>query len=524
MMDSLIVENAALKAELSEVKQKLSWLTEQLSSSRRKLYGVSSEKSRYDGISVQPCLFPEIKPDTIVMTGNQSADAAAETKQLGRVKPKKRGEMSTRLPASLPVKVVECMLPDNSQGCAECGSLMHVIGKELVRRELVFTPAKAGITEYWRYAYGCRSCENNAETAAIVKAPVPAPLIKGAMCAPETVAHIAAEKCVMGSPLYRQEQNWRRSGIPITRQTMASWLIRCSEDYLEPVFDRLHQRLLLNQVLHSDDTVFQVLKTPGKPAQSESRMWMYRTSVDAEHPVVLFEYQPDRKKERPQEFLEGFSGYLITDGYAAYHSLPENIVVVGCFAHARSYFSDALKCLKVEDRSESLALIGKTYCNKLFDLEREIKDETFQERFMIRKEKATPILDEFHAWLESVLPHVSSKSKIGSAVNYALNQWKYLIRYLLDGRIEISNNRGERSVKPFVINRKNFLFADTVAGARAAAVLHSLTETAKENNLSPFEYLSYILRSAAAGNIRQDAELLERLMPENVPESCRAAL
>ena len=169
-----------------------------------------------------------------------------------------------------------------------------------------------------------------------------------------------------------------------------------------------------------------------------------------------------------------------------------------------------------------MAFIGKDYCDKIFAIDRDIKEKTFSERYEIRKQKATPVLEKFHVWLESVSTYVAPKSKLGKAIGYALNQWNYLIRYLLDGRLECSNNRAERSVKPFVINRKNFLFATSVAGARAAAVLHSLTETAIENGLNPFEYLSYVLRTAAGANIREDAELLKNLLPENVPKSCYA--
>ncbi|MCL1984921.1 MAG: IS66 family transposase [Betaproteobacteria bacterium] len=519
-MDSLIIENAVLRAELSEVKGKLAYFMELLSSSRRKQFGVSSEKSIYDGIFAQPELFPNNQTEVHVF-GSEAADEAPPAP---KNKPIKKGEMNTRLSAGLPIETVECVLPDDEQGCPQCGEQMHVIGKEIVRRELKFTPAEATIIEYVRYTYGCRPCERAETEAQLVKAPMPPQLIKGSMCAPETVAHIAAEKCVMGAPLYRQEQDWRRKGIPITRQTMASWLIRCSEDYLEPIYEELHRRMLLGDLLHSDDTIFQVLREPGKPAQSESRMWLYRTSCDVEHPIVLYDYQPDRSKERPREFLAGFSGYLLTDGYTAYHTLPENIVVVGCLAHVRSKFTDALKCLKEAERPGSLALEGKKYCDHLFDLERDIKDEPFSERFKLRNEKASPILNEFRIWLDAVSPHISSKSKLGTAVGYAMNQWKYVIRYLLDGRIECSNNRGERSIKPFVINRKNFLFADSVAGARAAAVLHSMTETAKESSLDPYEYLSYVFRNARASNIRGDADLLEKLLPENAPQSCRARL
>jgi hypothetical protein len=326
----------------------------------------------------------------------------------------------------------------------------------------------------------------------------------------------------MGSPLARQERHWNRLGIPITRQTMANWLIRCSQDYFEPIYTELHRLLLLQTLLYSDDTVLQVLREPGKPPQSESRMWLYRTGADAGRQIILYEYQPDRKKERPRDFLDGYIGYLVCDGYAAYHSLPDNIIVIGCLAHVRSKFVDALKCLKAKDQKGSLALTGKAYCDKLFDIDRDLAGKPFDERYEARMVKASPVLGEFHTWLESVSQYVAKKSKLGNAVTYALNQWKYVIRYLLDGRIECSNNRSERSIKPFVISRKNFLFATSVEGARAAAVLHSLTETAMENGLNPFEYLAYVLRSASAGNVRDDAELLQNLLPHNAPDSCKA--
>jgi transposase len=520
-IESLLTENAVLKAELAEVNRKLSWFMEQLLSNRRKLYGQSSEKSVYNNGAVQLRLFPEEESGVVVTEIGGAVDGSAGTAQPQKKKPRKRGEMSTRLPANLPVETIECILPEDGRECPECGGLTHDMGRDLARRELKIIPAKAVITEYWRHAYSCRGCEKTAETVPVIKAPLPPQVIKGAMCAPETVAHIIVEKCVMGSPLYRQEKSWRQKGIPITRQTMANWLIRCSEDYFEPVYAELHRRLCLHQCLNVDETTFQVLKEPGKPAQSDSRMWLYRTGIDAEHPIVLYDYQPDRRQERPREFLAGFSGYIMTDGYSAYHNLPESIIVVGCFAHVRSKFVDALKCLKEKDQPGSLALTGKEYCDKLFDIDREIQEKSYKERYEIRNKKAAPVLDEFHAWLESVRQYASTKSKLGIAVGYALNQWKYLIRYLLDGRLECNNNRAERSIKPFVINRKNFLFADSVAGARTAAVLHSLTETAMENGLNPFEYLSYVLRSAAAGNIRADADLLNRLLPEYAPEFCR---
>lgn len=285
---------------------------------------------------------------------------------------------------------------------------------------------------------------------------------------------------------------------------MVNWLIRCSEDYLEPIYDELHRKLLHHKFLHSDGTVFQVLREPVKTPQSQSQMWIYMTSGDAAHPIVLYDYQPDKTKERPRDFLQGFTGYLMTDGCSSYQSLPDDIVVVGCFAHVRRKFNDALKVLHVKDREGSNALTGKQYCDELFRIEREMDAQSFEERYTIRNERSAPVLKNFRLWLLSVQPLIAPKSAIGKAVNYALNQWKYLERILLDGRIEISNNRCERSVKPFVINRKNFLFATSVAGGRAAAILHSITETAKDNGLNPFEYLVYIFKTAAGINLRNN--------------------
>jgi len=515
---ALKAENSALRSENAEINTKLNWIMEQLSSNKRKMFGSSSDKSVYDFNGAQVGLFNDNFVEVPIIETEGSAESLSSKKQ-----PKKSGEMGSRLPADLPVEIVECVLTGDKRDCPEGHGPMNAIGKELVRRELKMIPAKAIIKEIWRYSYLCKICDDvTTESASIVKAELPPQVIKGSMCAPETLAHIIVEKCIMGSPLYRQEAAWKRIGIPITRQTMANWSIRGSEDYLEPIYDNLHQKLIQHMFLHSDSTNFQVLKEPGRPAQSQSQMWLYRTSGDAEHPIVLYDYQEDKKQERPRDFLAGFSGYLMTDAFSSYQCLPEEIILVGCLAHVRAKFADALKVIKKdEDRVGSLALVGKQFCDDLFDIDSGLKDKSYDERHTVRNEEAFPVLEKFHTWLLSVQPFVAPQSKIGKAVNYAINQWKYVIRYLLDGRIECSNNRAERSIKPFVINRKNFLFADSVAGARAAAVLHSLTETAKENHLNPHEYLSYIFRTAAGVDLRQNPDLVTALLPENAPPECR---
>ncbi|MDL2327288.1 IS66 family transposase, partial [Ruminococcaceae bacterium OttesenSCG-928-A11] len=199
-----------------------------------------------------------------------------------------------------------------------------------------------------------------------MKTPISTPVIKGSFASPQAIAHIAVQKYVMCVPLYRQEQEWKRAGILLSRQTMSNWLLRASQDWLFPVYNALRRLMLSLDVLHADESVLQVLHEDGKTAQSQSRMWLYRTSGDAAMPIVLFEYQPDRAAKRAAAFLEGFKGYLHTDGYEGYHGLPEDILVVGCWAHARRKFDEALKSVTKEQQIGSGALHGKQICDRLF--------------------------------------------------------------------------------------------------------------------------------------------------------------
>jgi hypothetical protein len=332
----------------------------------------------------------------------------------------------------------------------------------------------------------------------------------------------------MGIPLYRQEQEWKRQGISLSRQTMSNWIIKATEDYLEPIYNGMREILFSCDTLHVDETILQVLRELDKTAQSKSYMWLYRTSRynkyshELKYPIVLYEYQPDRKAKRPTEFLKGYKGYLHTDGYEVYHGLPKDIIVVGCWAHARRKFDEALKVLPEKDREGSNILRGKRYCDALFDLERDFAEMTADERFLKRQELSKPLVNEFFEWLISL--NTVPKTPIGVAAGYALGQRKYLENYLLDGRLEISNNRAERSIKPFVIGRKNFLFANTPRGAKASAIMYSVIESAKESGLKPFEYLVHIFTKAPGLDIRNNINFLELVMPYTAPVSCKVLI
>ena len=262
----------------------------------------------------------------------------------------------------------------------------------------------------------------------------------------------------------------------------------------------------------------QVLREPGKAAQSKSYMWLYRTGSDAEHPIVLYEYKDSRRAENAKAFLKGFSGYLHADGYAGYHKLQPEIAVVGCWAHARRKFDDALNAVPVKERSGCMALKGLEFCNHLFSIEKRLEDLPPEERYEQRLSQAKPVLDALWRWTRTIA--AVPKSSLGKALHYLEEQWPYLCRYLEDGRLEISNNRAERSIKPFATDRKNFLFSNTPGGAQGSAVIFTLIETAKENGLDPFRYLTYVLTEAPAlASVGED--WVAKLMPASAPAECR---
>lgn len=485
---------------INELEQQIKWLMSQIRLAKHKQFGVSSEQTNVD----QMDLFNEAEV---------TADLAAPEPSLTEVKAhyRKKTRLTTdMLPDDLPVEVIEHELPEDGRICPDCSGELHTMGRE-TREELRLIPAKAVIVRHVRHVYTCRNCEETSEHTPFVKADMPEPVIKGGFASPEAIAHIASQKFMMASPLYRQEQEWKQNGIRLSRQTMSNWLIKASADWLEPIYGEMKRRLCGHDVLHGDETVLQVLKEPGKTAQSKSYMWLFRTSGEAKHQIVLYDYQPDRKYTHAKEFLKGFSGYLHADGYDGYHKLPENITVVGCWAHLRRRFFDAMKTLPRDKQPDSNAAKGVAYCDRLFKLEKQFALLAPEERLKERERQSRPLVDKFYDWIGHL--NALPQTLLGKAAYYAHSQRQYLERYLQDGRLEISNNRAERSIKPFVIGRKNWLFSNTPNGARASAVYYSLIVTARENGLNPFEYLSWIFTNAPNLGKPGYASAIEDLLP-----------
>ncbi|MGL5512291.1 MAG: IS66 family transposase, partial [Sporomusa sp.] len=281
----------------------------------------------------------------------------------------------------------------------------------------------------------------------------------------------------------------------------------------------LKQELLTRSVLHADETTVEVLCEPGRPAQADSYMWVYRTSGDTNRSIVLYDYQEGRSGQFAKNYLSGFTGYLHTDGWNGYHKLEAaGITLCGCWAHARRKFNEALVGAGTK-QADSPEGIGLAYCNQLFAVEKKAEQMTPEDRHELRQKESKPILEAFYQWVEAYWTNTLPQSLLGKALKYAQNQQKYLLAFLSDGRIELSNNRAERSIKPFVIGRKNWLFCNTPGGAKSSAAIYSLIQTAMENGLNPQAYIEYVFKQIQR---RNDSDI-GKMLPwsEEIPESCK---
>jgi transposase len=513
-IESLQKQCVTLQHTVDELKLKLAWYEEKLRLSQARRFGASSERSTGD--SVQLSLFDEAEAE-VEAHPESLEEPALETITYKRKKQKGQRDDALK---DLPVERVEYRLSEEEQICNACGHLTHEMSTE-VRRELKIIPPQVRVVEHVRVVYGCRHCEKTGIETPIVTAPMPNPVLPGSLASPSAIAYVINKKYVEGMPLYRLEQQFDRQGITLSRQTLANWVIQGTDRWLRLLYDRLHEHLLERKYLHADETPLQVLKEPDRAAETKSYMWLYRSGRDGP-PIVLYEYQPTRAREHPMRFLTGFKGYLHVDGYAGYHDFPD-VTFVGCFAHARRKYDESLKALPASDRDRpSAAKTGLEYCNRLFAIERGIKTLSAQERYETRLAQSRPVLDAYFAWVEEQGGQVLPKSSIGQAIGYSKNQRTRLEAYLHDGNLEIDNNRAERSIKPFVMGRKAWLFACTPRGASASAMAYSIAETAKENHLNPFAYLQYLFEQLPNVDVK-DPAVLDSLLPwsEQLPDDVR---
>lgn len=392
---------------------------------------------------------------------------------------------------------------------------MHRMGEAI--SEQLHIEVKATVLQHVRFKYACRHCERTALHTPIMIAPMPAQPLPGSVATSSTLALVLASKYVDGTPLYRLEQALARANVSISRGALGNWVIRSVDLHLLRLYEALKQKLRSQPLVHGDETWVQVLKEDGRDAQAKSFMWAYRSGRDSEQPIVVFDYQPGRGQQHPQAFLGDYRGLLMSDGYDAWRTLG-GAIHLGCMAHARRKFTDALKARK---KPGGPALQALKFFEALYEVERLARQtpgegETRADYTLrLRQQHSLPVLAAFKTWLDDLAPKVLPESFTGRAISYAQNQWDYLIRYTSNGLAPIDNNVLERDIRPFVTGRKSWLFSDTVAGAKASAVIYSLVLTCRACGVEPYAWLRHVLTELP---LRRADDDIEGLMPFNFAE------
>lgn len=363
----------------------------------------------------------------------------------------------------------------------------------------------------------------------IVRGERPVDLLRNSIATPSIVAAIMNAKYTNGIPLYRISQDFERYDLMLSRATMGNWVIRCAERYLNPVYDQMKKYLCQKTVLQVDETSCQVTKD-GREGIHKSYMFVYRTSeLQPETPIILYRYEKTRSSKNAKAFLEGFHGYLESDAFKGYQSLDKNepeIQAAFCWAHARRDYADALKALKPEDKKfaeETVAHKALEMIAEIYKEENKLKGLSAEERYDCRQKKVKPLVEAYFAWVKEQVPCITLSEKTTDGLNYSLNQEKQLKVFLEDGNIPIDNSATERAIRPFTIGRANWHIIDTEYGAQASAVVYSLVETAKANNLKIYEYLKYLLIEVPKHMEGTSQSFLDDLMPwsDKLPLECR---
>ena len=496
----------SLKEQSRQKDEEIERLRQIILNLQRAQFGQRSEKRTYvlDDGNQQLSLFDTPEKSEEQSSSEPSQNSEREIRVSGHSRKKKR--TLEELCASLPVEERIVDLPDEEKVNAD-GHALTCIGQEYIRTELVLERARAKVVKHYRKVYADRELEQETGYAEVFKPVMPPPLLPHSYASASVVTDVLMKKYVDAMPLYRQEQMWKRMGVELKRGTMANWVIQVADLYLRPFWKRIRSELLTQSTIHADETVMQVLKEKGKPATSESRMWVYSSAKRADIQLRCFEYRESRSGKWAKTFLEGFSGVLITDGYSGYNKVQE-AERAGCWAHMRRKWLEAMP--EGADAKTCKAAQGYEFCNRLFELEHQFEELTAEERLIQRKEKSGPILEAYWTWLNTI---ARPTGKLKDAVTYAQNQKAHLSAFLEHGEIEISNNQVENAIRPFVIGRKGWLFADTPQGAEASAIIYSLMETAKANSLRLDDYLLHLL-SVLPERAEQDKDFeMDDLLP-----------
>ena len=504
--------------EIENLKLQLDALTRYVFGSKRE----STPKSEVFVDGTQCSFFGEVEDKEI----QEKVDEKTEEIIVHRKKNSKKQSSGIKKSEMKNVEKEEIIVELNDEQllCPECGSKLIRIGSEIVRQEVQIIPAKLKLVTYIRYTYKCVNCgtENSEkETPTIVKPKVPRPLLSHSFVSSSLATEVIYEKYYKGVPLYRQEKTWDDKGLVLPRNMMANWCIKLCQYYLEPIYQLMLKKLKNEcELIHCDETTIQCNKEEGKKASSNSYMWVVTSGELEEKKGVIFSYSRSRSAETAQKLLKDYEGILVTDGYQGYNNI-ENVTRAKCWAHQRRYFYDSIPLDENKKMvTTSLGYAGVKYIDELFRIERKIENLSPEEKVVQRKEKSEPILKKYYEWVNLTSSKYITNAKLRKAIVYAQNHKEGLLKFLEDGRIPLTNSKAERAIRPFAVHRKNWLFADTVEGAKANAIYYSLIESAKANNLNISKYIKYLLDELSQLEEAQTEEEIEKYLPwsKELPE------
>ncbi len=516
--ETLIQLFLSQQEQLENIDHTLQLVLEQVADLKRHRFGRSSERHEAD----EQLSFMEVDGEIVFFNESEAVAAEEAGEEEGaapRRRPKKRQGKREEDLEGLPVTVIEHSMTEKELESWFGEESWKQLPDEVYRR-YSFTPAKVEVEEHHVKVYAGK------ETERIVRAPHPQALLRGSLVSPSLEAAVMNAKYVNAVPLYRQEQEFLRYGLHISRQNMANWTIQCADRYLAVLYDYLHEKMYGYHVLQADETPVPVNKD-GRPAGSKSYMWVYRTGrMYTGRQIVLYEYQRTRNASHPREFLRDFSGICVTDGYQVYHTVEnerEDLRIAGCWSYARRRFDEAVKVLPKTKQKDSRAYLALTMIQAICREEKQLKELSAQERQNRRQLSVRPLVEAYFTWVRENLPKVPQKSKTWEGFNYSLNQEKYLKVFLEDGEVPMDNNAAEQSIRGFCIGKKNWVIIDTVAGAKSSATIYSIAETAKANDLKPYDYFEYLLTEIPKHLDDTDRSFLDDLLPwsPNLPANCR---
>ena len=482
-------------------QQRIELLEERIRLLTNEIFGRKSEKQPPEPDQTQLNLFGQAEPEPAPV--EEEITVPAHTR-------KKRGRKT--LPKDFPVKEVVHDIDEDEKLCG-CGTQMTRCGEETAEK-LDIIPAKMEVIRHIRYKYACKQCEGVEDDGPTVKiAPVPPQIIPKGIATPGLLAHILVSKFEDALPFYRQEKIFDRLNVDLGRATMCGWAVKVAVQ-CEVLLKMIGEEIRSGPLINIDETPFQVMNEQGRANTTKSYMWVFRGGPPGKI-AVIYQYHPTRAGNVPGEFLKGYQGYIQTDAYKGYDALEKlpGVYLVGCWAHVRRKFMEVVKAAgkgKTGHAQTVLDYIGRLYAIEKFGRK---SDFTPEQMVALRQERSAPIIEELYDYLNGLSGQTPPKGLLGKAVNYALNNWPVLVRYLENGHITPDNNAAENAIRPFVLGRKNFLFSGHPKGAAASATLYSLIETAKANNLKPYFYLRYLFEHLPLAETEED---YRKLLPMNL--------